>query len=345
MGKVNCGMRYREFGKIGYKVSSLGFGAMNLPGVPLEQAGDALNYALDHGINYIDTAAAYRNSEEIIGETISHRRSEYFLATKTGKRDYASAKEEIDRSLSRLKTDYVDLLQIHYVNYVNEYKQAMEPDGAYLAALEAKEASKVRHIGISGHRPELLTKWIASGQFDQVLFHLNLAQPFANRDLIPKMTELNMGKVAMKPLSGGFIQPVDKAIRYPYSQDVHVIISGMVSVEEVRMNIAAMDLEVEADEREELERLADQLGTHNCRRCNYCSCPLGIPIPDVMISSQVRETFGLLPKGNGFYQKHKDKIMSCADYEPCKEQPLCQQMCPYHLPMQRVIQEAVGYYQ
>lgn len=337
-------MRYSTFGKIGYNVSALGFGAMNLPGVPLEQARAALNYALDRGINYIDTAAAYRNSEEIIGETISHRRDEYFLATKTGKRDYASAKEEIDRSLLRMKTDHVDLLQIHYVNYVNEFKQAMEPEGAYEAALEAKAAGKVRHIGISGHRPELLTKWIASGKFDQVLFHLNLAQPFANRDLIPKMTELNMGKVAMKPLSGGFIQPVEKAIRYPYSQDVHVIISGMVSVEEVKMNLAAMELEVEQDEREELEQLAAQLGEHNCRRCNYCSCPLGIAIPDVMISSKVRETFGLLPKGDGFYQKHKEAILSCADYEPCKEKPLCQQLCPYQLPMQRVIQEAAGYY-
>ncbi|MCP3774382.1 aldo/keto reductase [Paenibacillus sp. MZ04-78.2] len=85
-------MRYTTFGSMGYRVSSLGFGAMNLPGVPLEQARAALNYALDEGINYIDTAAAYRNSEEIIGECISHRRSEYFLATKTGKREYKSAR-------------------------------------------------------------------------------------------------------------------------------------------------------------------------------------------------------------------------------------------------------------
>ena len=92
---------------------------MNLPSVPLEQAREALNYALDHGINYIDTAAAYRNSEEIIGECISHRRQEYFLATKTGARDYATAKAEIERSLVRMKTDHVDLLQIHYVNYVS----------------------------------------------------------------------------------------------------------------------------------------------------------------------------------------------------------------------------------
>ncbi|MEF3302823.1 aldo/keto reductase [Paenibacillus sp. GYB003] len=337
-------MRYRPFGKIGYNVSSLGFGAMNLPGVPLEQAREALNYALDHGINYIDTAAGYRNSEEIIGETISHRRDEYFLATKTNKRDYASAKAEIERSLTRMKTDVIDLLQIHYVNYVHEFKAAMEEDGAYRAALEAKEAGKVRHIGITGHRPELLAKWIRNGRFEQVLFHLNLAQPFALNELIPEMVERDMARVAMKPLSGGFIRPVDKAIRYPYSQDVHVIISGMVSVDEVKQNIAAMEREVDEEERRELERLAQKLGAHNCRRCNYCSCPLGIPIPDVMISSVVRREFGLLAKGDGFYEKHKEKIMSCADYEPCKETPLCQKQCPYHLPMQSVVQAAAASY-
>jgi aryl-alcohol dehydrogenase-like predicted oxidoreductase len=317
---------------------------MNLPGVPLEQARAALNYALDNGINYIDTAAAYRNSEEIIGECISHRRDEYFLATKTGKRDYASAKEEIERSLTRMKTDVIDLLQIHYVNYVHEFKAAMEEDGAYRAALEAKQAGKVKHIGITGHRPELLAKWIQKGQFEQVLFHLNLAQPFALDELIPEMARRNMGRVAMKPLSGGFIRPVDKAIRYPYSQDVHVIISGMVSIEEVKENIAAMEREVDEAEREELQSLALKLGTHNCRRCNYCSCPLGIPIPDVMISSVAGKEFGLLPKGNGFYEKHKEKIMSCADYEPCKVTPLCQKQCPYHLPMQLVIGQAAASY-
>ena len=335
-------MQYREFGKTGHKVSSLGFGAMNLPGVPLEQSRKALNYALDQGINYIDTAAAYRNSEEIIGECISHRRQEYFLATKTGARDYETAKSEIERSLRRMKTDYVDLLQIHYVNEVQEFKKAMADGGAYQAALEAKKAGKVRFIGITGHRPELLAKWIEKGDFDQVLFHLNLAQPFALNELIPAAARLNMGRTAMKPLSGGFIQPVDLAIRYPYSQDVHTTISGMCSVEEVMQNIAAQEQEVVQEERAELEQLAIELGGHNCRRCNYCSCPLEIAIPDVMISSVVREKYGLLERGQQFYEKHKQKLISCADYEPCKVTPLCEQKCPYHLPMQKVIQQTAS---
>lgn len=336
-------MLVRPLGRLEDNVSSLGFGAMNLPGVPLNQAGDALNYALDRGINYIDTAAAYRNSEEIIGETISHRRNQFFLATKTNKRDYENAKAEIDRSLQRMRTDRIDLLQIHYVNYVKEFQQIMAPGGAYEAALEAKREGKIRFIGISGHRPDLLTKWIAKGHFDQVLFHLNLAQPFALDELIPKMREMNMGRVAMKPLSGGFIQPIDKAIRYPFSQDIHVMISGMVSVDEVKENIAMHEQPVGNGERAELERLAAELGGHNCRRCNYCSCPVGIAIPDVMISSKFREKFGLLPRGQQFYEKNREKLLSCADYEPCREQPQCEKLCPYHLPMQQVVQESASY--
>jgi predicted aldo/keto reductase-like oxidoreductase len=336
-------MKYRLLGNTGYKASSLGFGAMNLPGVPFGQASDALNYALDQGINYIDTAAAYRNSEEIIGASISHRRHEYFLATKSKSRDYAAAKEDIERSLVRLQTDQVDLLQLHYVNYVSEFKEIMASGGAYEAAVEAQREGKVRFIGITGHRPELLAKWVSRGKFDQVLFHLNLAQPFALKELIPAATDQNMMKIAMKPLSGGFIQPVEMAIRYPYSQNVHVIISGMVSIKEVQENLAAMETEVAAEERQELEHLAEELGEHNCRRCNYCSCPLEVTIPDLMISSRVREKFGLLPKGAGFYQKQKERILSCADYEPCKEKPLCEQMCPYHLPMRKVIMESASY--
>jgi aryl-alcohol dehydrogenase-like predicted oxidoreductase len=338
-------MKYRSLGHTDFQVSSLGFGAMNLPGVPLEQASDALNYALDQGINYIDTAAGYRNSEEIIGHSISHRRQEYFLATKTANRTYEGAMSEIDRSLARMKTDHVDLIQIHYVNYVSEIKQIMAEGGSYQAALDAQRAGKVKHIGITGHRPELLAKWVSKGQFAQVLFHLNLAQPFSLDELIPMATSLNMMKIAMKPLSGGFIQPVDKAIRYPFSQDVHVTISGMTSVEEVKQNIAAHELEVSEHERKELEQLAQELGSHNCRRCNYCSCPLEISIPDFMISSVFSKKFGLLERGEGFFQKQKDRILSCAEYEPCKVKPLCEEKCPYHLPMQKVIQETASYYQ
>jgi aryl-alcohol dehydrogenase-like predicted oxidoreductase len=335
-------MELRPFGKTGFNVFPLGFGTMNLPRVPLEQSRAALNYALDHGINYIDTAPTYRNSEEIVGECISHRRDEFFLATKVRNREYKAAKEEIENSLRRLKTDHIDLLQIHYVNYEKEYEELMGENGSYRAALEAKEEGKVRFIGISGHRPELLARWLESGKFEQVLFHLSLVQPFALEDLIPTATRLGIAKTAMKPLSGGFVRPVDKAIRFPLSQQIDVLISGMTSVEEVKMNLAALESEISEEEGAELLRLAEELGAHNCRRCNYCSCPIEIKIPDVMISSVVTPKLGLLPRGEQFFKDNREKLLACADYDPCKEEPQCEKLCPYHLPMQRVIQETAA---
>lgn len=331
-------MLYREFGSTGRKVSALGFGAMHLPAVDFEQARQTLHYALDHGINYIDTAAAYRNSEEIIGNAIAERRDEYFLATKTAQREYEGAKQEIERSLQRLKTDHIDLLQLHYVNRDQEFSLLMSENGAYRAAVEARKAGKIHFIGITGHRPDRLSAWISKGEFDQVLFHLSLVQPFANQELIPAANHWNMAKTAMKPLSGGFVQPVRDAIRYTYSQDVDTLISGMSSVEEVKENLEAVAREVEAEEHRVLEAKAEKYGAHDCRRCNYCKCPVEISIPDVMISSVIREHEGLLPKGEAWYEKNKGKLLSCESYDPCKIEPICEKLCPYELPMQTVIQ-------
>ncbi|MBO8172245.1 MAG: aldo/keto reductase [Bacillaceae bacterium] len=330
-------MQYTMLGRTGEKVSRLGFGAMNLPGQDLEISRRALNYALDHGITYIDTAAAYRNSEEIIGETISHRRQEFFLATKTQKRHYKEAREEIERSLKRMKTDHVDLLQMHYVNYPSEFKELSDVEGALEAAIRAKEEGKVRYIGITGHRPELLAKWLGTGHFDTVLFHMSLVQRFAIDDLVPFCLENNIGMIGMKPLSGGFVQPVEKALRFSYSTDVHVVLSGMKTEEEVKANLAALEMKIDPEEKNELAGLAEVLSAHGCRRCNYCSCPLEIRIPDTMISSIVHRKYGLADKGTRFLEKHQDLYQQCAEYEPCREQPLCQQDCPYHLPIRETV--------
>ncbi len=307
---------------------------MHLPKITQEEANRVMNYALDRGITYIDTAAAYGDSEEKLGHAISHRRTEFVLNTKTNKRTYSEAKQEIENSLRKLKTDYIDIVQIHYVNYVKEYRQAKEPDGAIRAAEEMKNKGYIGHIGITGHRPELLAKWLRDYPFDTVLFHLSMVQPFAAKEMMPTAEELDVGMIAMKPLSGPFLSRVTEAIRYSGSSNAHVILSGMKSIEEVDMNFAALDREVDEAERAELFAMAEGLGEHNCRRCNYCSCPLGIRIPDTLIPSRYRDKFGFLAAGEKLWQDSAAHFAACLAYEPCREKPLCQQACPYHLPIQ-----------
>jgi aryl-alcohol dehydrogenase-like predicted oxidoreductase len=330
-------VRTKILGRTGLTVSALGFGAMRLREISQGEAERVLNYALDRGITYMDTAANYGDSEEKLGKAIGSRRYEYVLATKTAKRTYAEAKQEIEQSLRLLQTDYIDILQIHYVNYVQEYRDVQKPDGALRAAEEMKAKGYVGHIGITGHRPELLARWLRDYPFATVLFHLSMVQPFAERDLMPTAKELDVGMIAMKPLSGPFLSQVKEALRYSAGSAAHVVLSGMKSLAEVDANLDAMEQEVTPEERESLLAMAEGLDEHGCRRCNYCSCPLGIRIPDTLIPSRYRQRFGLLEAGERLWQQSASKFAQCLEYEPCREQPLCQQACPYRLPIQSEI--------
>ncbi|MGE5703291.1 MAG: aldo/keto reductase, partial [Clostridia bacterium] len=286
-------MDTRILGKTGLPVSALGFGAMHLPKIGQEEADRLLNEALDRGITYFDTAAAYGDglSEARLGHAISHRRSEFVLNTKTQKRDYASALQDIENSLRELKTDYIDIVQIHYVNYVQEYRHVKMPEGAIRAVEEMKAKGYIGHIGISGHRPELLARWVKDYPFETVLFHLNMAQPYSRRDLIPTLLDENIGMIAMKPLSGPYLSQIRESLRYSYDSPVHVVLSGMKSLEELTMNLDAFSTPVSPEEQAFLHAMAEGLDESGCRRCNYCSCPLGIRIPDTLIPSRYRERY------------------------------------------------------
>ncbi|MBE5397361.1 aldo/keto reductase [Brevibacillus borstelensis] len=335
-------MRTSILGKTGLTVSKLGFGAMRLRAISHTEADRVINHALDRGITYIDTAASYGDSEEKLGSAISHRRSEYVLATKTMKRSYGEAKQEIEQSLRLLRTDYVDILQIHYVNYPQEYREVRAADGAIRAAEELQSKGYIGHIGITGHRPELLARWLRDYPFATVLFHLSMVQPFAKRELMPMAESLDVGMIAMKPISGPFLSKVTESLRYSAASSAHVVLSGMQSIAEVDADIAALERSVDAEERAALEEMAAGLDEHGCRRCNYCSCPLGIRIPDTLIPSRYRQKYGLLEAGELMWQQSADKFAQCMTYEPCREQPLCQQACPYHLPIQAEIRRAMG---
>lgn len=335
-------METRPLGNTGLNVSALGFGAMHLPKLSQEEADQVLHHALDRGITYIDTAVQYGDSEEKLGKAIRSRRAEYTLATKTANRTYTEAKADIENSLRKLQTDYIDVLQIHYVNYVKEYQTIMADDGAIRAAEEMKRKGYIGHIGITGHRPDLLAKWIKKYPFETVLFHLNMVQPFSRRDLIPTAEDLNVGMIAMKPLSGAFLVNVNEALRYSFDSPAHVILSGMKSISDVDMNIDALQKSITIEESARLTKMAEGLDEHGCRRCNYCKCPLGIRIPDTLLPSRYRERFGLLAWGEQIWQQQAAKFQSCLDYEPCREKPLCEQDCPYHLPIQQEIARLHG---
>jgi len=144
-------IRTQPFGKSGHMSTVTIFGGAALGKVTQEEADRVLEILLDYGVNHIDTAASYGDSELRIGPWMEKHRGKFFLATKTGKRTYEDAKKEIERSLKRLRVDKVDLLQLHNLVHPDDWDVAMGKGGALEAAIEAKEQGLTRFLGVTGH--------------------------------------------------------------------------------------------------------------------------------------------------------------------------------------------------
>jgi aryl-alcohol dehydrogenase-like predicted oxidoreductase len=144
-------MEQRPFGRTGHMSSAVIFGAAALGAVDQGVADGVLELLLEHGVNHIDVAASYGEAELRIGPWMDRHRDEFFLASKTKERAYAAARAEIHRSLERLRTDRLDLLQLHSLTHPDEWDQALSAGGALDAAIEAREAGLVRFIGVTGH--------------------------------------------------------------------------------------------------------------------------------------------------------------------------------------------------
>ncbi len=139
------------FGRTGHESTRTIFGAAALASVSQSEADATLEVLLEHGVNHIDTAASYGDSELRVAPWLTNHRDRFFLATKTGKRDYKGARDEIRRSLGRLGVDHVDLLQLHNLVDVIEWEFALREGGAIDAAIEARDEGLVRFIGVTGH--------------------------------------------------------------------------------------------------------------------------------------------------------------------------------------------------
>ena len=141
----------RRFGRTGQMSSAVVFGAAALARADEATADRVLDLLLEHDVNHIDTAARYGDSELLVGRWMPRHRARFFLATKTGERDYAGAREGIRRSLDRLRTDHVDMIQLHALFHPDEWERALGPGGALEACIEARAEGLVRHVGVTGH--------------------------------------------------------------------------------------------------------------------------------------------------------------------------------------------------
>ena len=174
----------RPFGRTGHMSSVTLFGAAALGRVTQKEADETLEVLLEYGINHIDTAASYGDAEDRIGPWMKDHRDKFFLATKTGDRDYKSAKESIARSLKRMRVDQIDLIQLHALVHPDEWELAMSADGALKACIEARQQGLVKYIGVTGHGLNIAAmhrRSLERFDFDSILMPYNFVVTRDNR--------------------------------------------------------------------------------------------------------------------------------------------------------------------
>lgn len=329
-------MEYRILGKTGLKVSRIGFGGIPIQRIDAAGTKVLMHQLLEAGVNYIDTARGYTVSEAFLGEALEGIREHFILATKSMARTKEAMEADIETSLHNLRTDHIELYQIHNPSEA-QFEQVLAPGGALEVLLAAKEAGKIQHIGVTAHSLAVFEKALSLDWVETIMFPYNIVETQGEK-LIQACTDRNIGFIDMKPLAGGAIDNSPLALRYiAANPNVTVTIPGMASSEEIEQNIAAVSdkLPLSDDEKSEIQQIRRDLGTQFCRRCNYCApCSVGISIPNVFLMEGYLTRYHLADWAKTRYNAMAVKASACVGCGACEDR------CPYHLPIRKMLKKA-----
>jgi predicted aldo/keto reductase-like oxidoreductase len=356
-------MQKRRLGRTNLEVSVIGFGGIPIIGASKKEAYEIIRRAFELGINYFDTARVYGDSEEKFGEALKDVRDNVVLATKTHQRTREdAARAGLRHSLRNLKTDRIDIVQLHGIDDEKTLEQAMSPNGSLAALKEARAQGKIDFIGISGHVPHVLAKALKTGEFDTVLVPFNILTREATEELLPLAKELDVGVIVMKPFGGADLsfvrfefqvgkwikdisefesffgkgkEKVNRSLRFILAHPVSTIVPGFSSIEEVE-TAANVGKNFNGLTPQEIESfMFGKLPPEPfCRSCGFCMpCPEGLNIPLVLTLHKYFTFYGIKRWTKQVYEKLSVKV------EGCTECGKCQEKCPYKLPVVNMLRQ------
>lgn len=314
-----------RLGSTGIEVEKNGFGALPIQRVPPEEAAVLLRKAYKGGIRFFDTSRSYSDSEAKLNLGLGALRSSIVIASKTPSKTGEGLKKDLAASLAALKTDYLDIYQFHNPHFC---PRPGDGSGLWEAMIEAKEAGKVRHIGISNHRMHVAEEAVDSGLYETLQYPFSYLAAQKEIELVEKCGAAGMGFIAMKGLAGGLITNSSAASAWMNRFDHVLPIWGIQhewELDEFLAHIAnppALGPEIQTI----IEKDRAQLLGEFCRGCGYClPCPAGIEINMcARISLLIRRSQPgrFLSADNQAMMK---KVEGCLHCDSCKAK------CPYGL--------------
>ena len=320
-------MEHVVLGKTGLKVNKNGFGALPVQRISKEDAVALLQKAFQNGINYFDTARAYSDSEEKMGAALHEVRDQIIISTKTAAQNGEDLRKDLEMSLEKLQTDYIDLYQFHNPAFC---PKPGDGSGLYEAALEAKEQGKIRHIGITNHRIAVAKEAVLSGLYETLQFPFSYLASEEEVELVELCRQKEVGFIAMKGLAGGLIHNSASAYAFMCQpQFAHVEpIWGIQREWELDEFLSYQEQAPELNEAllAEIQKDKDQLAGEFCRGCGYCMpCPAGIEINNcARMSLMLRRA----PQEAWLSEEWQEKMKKI---ENCLHCGSCMKKCPYGL--------------
>ncbi len=326
-------MKKIRLGRTELMVGASSFGALPIQRLSKPEAVKLLREAYELGMNYFDTAHGYTDSEEKIGMALSDVRKDIIISTKSPAKDKKTLLEDIETSLERMRTDYIDLLQLHNPDTLPDPE---DPDGLYGGLLEAKRQGMIRHIGITNHSLERAVAAVKSGKYETIQYPFSSLASEEEIALTQLAKQEDVGFIAMKGLSGGLITNATTTFSFIKQYDNVVPIWGiqreseLLEFIEMEKNPPAYDDAMKAL----IEKDRRELAGNFCRGCGYCKpCPAGIDIPTMArMSLLLRRS----PYQRYMTEEFKEQMMVI---EQCLHCNACMSRCPYHLNTPELLQE------
>lgn len=318
-------MKLVRLGKTELMVTKPALGCLPLQRCSKEYAIELLRAAYDGGINFYDTANAYTDSEEKIGLALSDVRKNIIIATKSMARDREGVLRSIEQSLRMLKTDYIDLFQLHNPDTLPDPD---DPDGAYTGALEAKKRGWLRHIGLTAHRYTVAKEAIASGNFETLQFPFSYISSPEDLSLAADCKGADMGFIAMKGLAGGLLQNAAACHGFMEQYDNVVPIWGVQTLDELQQWLTLAEENPPLDDSLRAVMNADRKALKDsfCRSCGYCMpCPAGIEIRNCARMDMLLRRSPWQQYYSPEWRAKMERIESCTHCGQCASR------CPYGL--------------